>query len=165
MFKSQQRFISAFVLILALTVGMSFFPSETQALTRKIEEAPQQFLTQSRHTLRDSQGNSWQIVFFQREKNGEVETVDLRLVAFPDLISFNHPQALKITTNQGKILFAEDKFAIQAPAPNVGEYDFKPIISQLSPTDHITLSLPNDLSLTIPAAIIVEWQSVVSMNN
>ncbi|WP_330204219.1 DUF3122 domain-containing protein [Cyanobacterium sp. Dongsha4] len=155
-----QKLTSTLVIIFICLLGLCFFPHNTFALTRQIEEAPQQFLTQSRHTLRDNQGNSWQVVFFQRAKNGEVKTVDLRLVAFPDVVTFKHPQPLKITFNQGKILFAEDKFAEQSPAPNVGEYDFMPIISQLSPTDYIELSLPDDLSLTIPAAIIVEWRSL-----
>ncbi len=165
MFYSWQKFISGLMVILTLVMGISCFPSDTLALTRQIEEAPQQFLSQSRHTLRDNEGNSWQVVFFQRTKNGEVKTLDLRLVAFPDIATFSHPQPLKISTNQGKVLLAEDQFAEKSPAPNVGEYDFKPIISQLSPTDNITLSLPDNLSLIIPAAIIVEWQSLLSMNN
>lgn len=153
------------IVILIIVMGISFSPNDTMALTRQIEEAPQQFLSQARHTLRDNQGNSWQVVFFQRKKNGEVQTVNLRLVAFPDITTFNHPQPLKITSNQGKVFLAEDQFAEKSPAPNVGEYDFKPIISQLSPTDYITITLPDDLSLTIPPAIIVEWQSLISINN
>lgn len=148
------------ILAIVFFGGLSFKANSAMALPRQTEEAPQQILTQSRHKLRDNHGKTWQVIFFQREKNAEVINLDLRLVGFPDVVSFYHPKPLTITTDKGKILTAEDKFKEQSPAPNVGEYDFKPIISQLSPMESITLALPDSASVTIPPAVILEWLDI-----
>lgn len=78
-------------------------------MIRQQHETPEQILSQSRHTLRDDRGNSWQVVLFKRLKNGEIKEIDLRLVGFPGTLAFNHPQDLKIIGSE-KVFQASDRF-------------------------------------------------------
>lgn len=162
MFYQIRLFLLGLLLVTTLMLGFSVNIQSATALIRQIEEAPGQTIIQSRHTLRDSQGNSWQVVFFQRMKDGEVTKVDLRLVGFPDVITFSHPQPLTIVTDEGQVLQAPDQFAEKSPAPNVGEYDFSQILSQLPSNQSVKLSLfpDQDIFLIIPFAVILEWQAI-----
>jgi len=63
---------------------------------------------------------------------------------------------------------AEDLFAEESPAPNVGQYNVTQIISQLSQEDDVLLKIPetNDetINLTVPGVIILEWKIVAGEN-
>jgi hypothetical protein len=66
-----RRFFSWLLLlgaiVLGLLLGLGIFnPSSAEATIRKLEEAPGQMVYQSRQTLKDRQGNSWQTVAFKR---------------------------------------------------------------------------------------------------
>ncbi|AFY78148.1 Protein of unknown function (DUF3122) [Pleurocapsa sp. PCC 7327] len=154
-------------LILLLLLGLGIFSVlPAAAAIRQMEEAPGQILQQSRHTLRDEKGNAWQVVLFKRVKADGSTTVNLRLVGFPGTVAFAHPQPLKITTNQGEILVAEDLFAQKAPAPNVGQYDLKNILPQLpiAGAVHLSLVMNDDraIDLSIPAEVTLEWQTIAA---
>jgi hypothetical protein len=84
-------------------------------------------------------------------------------VGFPEGIEFLHPERLTITTAKGQILAAEDAFAQESPAANVGQYKMQDILTQLPVTEAIELSLPldNPRSLTIPTPVLLEWQSLL----
>lgn len=157
--------LGAFVLMMVIGWG-SLTPPSAVASIRQIEEAPGQMLYQSRHTLQDETGQSWQIVLFKRVKAGEAKDISLRLVGFPGVAEFAHPQPLKITTNTGKVLKAEDLFADQSPAANVGEYNIKDVLSELPMSIGVTLSLPmkgdRTTSLSVPSVVILEWQTVAT---
>ena len=86
-----------------------FILEPANAVIRQQQEAPGQMLYQSRHTLRDESGKSWQVVLFKRVKDDQINTVDLRLVGFPNQAVFLHPQNLEIITAQGKLLQAEEE--------------------------------------------------------
>ena len=92
--------------------------------------------------------------------------MDLRLVAFPGAVELAHPQALKITSRVGKVFLAADIFAAESPAPNVGEYDLKEILLNLPANQSATLTLPLEkeqtLSLSLPAPVILEWQTIAN---
>ncbi|WP_239005441.1 DUF3122 domain-containing protein [Gloeothece citriformis] len=117
-------------------------------------------LYQSRHSLPDETGSTWQVVLFKRVQEGEVKTIELRLVGFPGNVTFIHPKTLEIITGKGKILDAQDHFAKATPAPNVGQYDLKEILSQLPANGRIRLILPleRERVLFVPAPVLLEWQ-------
>ena len=128
-----------------------------------MEEAPGQVLIQSRHTLKDDRGDAWQVVLFKRTKADGLSAIHLRLVDFPGLADFAHPKSLTITTDAGDSFEAEDVFAEQAPAANVGEFDLQNILSQL-PVAKLNLSLTmkgsSSTKLSIRSEVVLEWQSV-----
>lgn len=156
------RLLLAILLCLWLFFGFSF-PS--YALIRVQEEATGQMLWQSRHSLRDNRGISWQIILFKRLKNHQIQDISLRLVGFPDMVTFRHPQPLILTTTD-HILTASDQFAQHAPAPNVGQYDLQTIIAQLQKSKQIELDLPLDTleqaTLSLPTPVLIEWQDILS---
>ncbi|MEQ8960650.1 MAG: DUF3122 domain-containing protein [Coleofasciculus sp. C2-GNP5-27] len=162
---SRLLLLGAIVLLMVISWG-SLTPASAIASIRQIEEAPGQMLYQSRHTLQDKTGQSWQIVLFKRVKAGEPQDISLRLVGFPGMAEFVHPYPLTITTNKGNVFKAEDLFADQSPSANVGEYNIKDVLSQLPTTTGVKLSLPlkgdRTISLNIPAVVILEWQRVAT---
>jgi hypothetical protein len=160
-------------LVLSLLLSLIFLfsvslghPQPAGAIISQQEEAPGQILSQSRHTLRDSSGESWQVILFKRVKDNRVQQVDLRLVGFPETATFIHPQPLTLTTTQGKTFQASDRFAQKTPAPNVGEYDLKDILLELPTDQGIQLSLllesERPTYLTIPLPVVLEWQELAN---
>ncbi len=159
--KKQQVLLSGFlILILFFTINLSF-AQPAEAVIKQQQETPEQILYQSRHTLRDNTGGSWQVILFKRVKSGEVGEISLRLVGFPGEVEFTHVKPLKIK-DADNILQADDAFATESPAPNVGQYDIKPILPQLSNHRLIELQLPleKERKIQVPPAIILEWQSI-----
>jgi hypothetical protein len=69
------RFIgSAFLLgMLAWVVTLNVAIAPAQAAMRQLEEAPGQMVYQSRQTLKDQQGNSWQAIAFKRIRPDETD--------------------------------------------------------------------------------------------
>ncbi|CAD5920691.1 hypothetical protein PCC9214_00639 [Planktothrix tepida] len=169
MFRLLTRTLVIGITLFFLILGSNFFiPEPANAAILKQQESPGQMLYQSRHSFRDETGKSWQVVLFKRVKNEQVNTIDLRLVGFPDQAVFIHPKGLEIITAQGRLFQAEDQFANNAPAPNVGEYNLKKILPQLSSTEQVKLNLPlkdKQHSLTLPAPIILEWKELINEEN
>ncbi len=153
--------------VLLLLFGQGFLTaSPVLADVHRIEEATDQILYQSRHTLRDRTNNTWQVILFKRIQRNELPKINLRLVGFPDTAQFAHPQPLQITTATGHQLTADDVFAEQSPAPNVGQYDFRQVLQQIQRNEFLKLTLPLTDSrsdyLNIPSFIVQEWQQVAS---
>ncbi|KEI67000.1 DUF3122 domain-containing protein [Planktothrix agardhii] len=151
--------------LLFLILGSQFFILEpANATIGQQQEAPGQMLYQSRHSLRDETGTAWQVVLFKRVKNDQIDTINLRLVGFPNQAAFLHPKGLEIMTRQGRLFQAEDQLAKKSPAPNVGEYNLKEILPQLSSTEQVKLHLPlegQQRTLTLPPPVILEWQELI----
>lgn len=155
-------------LVLSIGILLSFslgYAQPVEAMIRQQEEAPGQVLYQSRHSWRDETGSPWQIVLFKRVKNGEVKDINLRLVGFPEQSEFVHPQELKIVTAQGSVFQAPDMFAKKSPVPNVGQYDFQDILSELPDKQSIELTLPltKMRSLSIPIPVLLEWREILTV--
>ena len=150
------------ILLLLIAVNIAIEPA--MALVQKTEEAPGQILYQARHHLRDSRGNTWQVVLFKQSKTNQPDTINLRLVAFPDVAEFAHPKDLEIATTNGQNFTAADIFDRKAPAPNVGQYDLSPLLKKLPEGYALKLSLPlvdgQSLILNIPPSWVEEWQEV-----
>ena len=158
--KLNQLFTWLLIVIIFFTTTFAI-PQSAEAIIRTQQETPEQILSQSRHTLRDDKGNSWQVVLFKRLKNGEVNEIDLRLVGFPGTVEFNHPQDLEIIS-EGKVFQASDRFVESSPGLNVGEFDLKEILPQLLTEQTFTLKLPlnKQASITVPFPVILEWQEI-----
>lgn len=159
------RRLFSLLLSLVLLLSVSWLPPQpARAAIRQQEEAPGQVLYQSRHTLRDGRGDSWQVILFKRVKDGQVRRIDLRLVGFPDRAAFSHPQPLTVAVPGGPSWLAPDQFATKSPAANVGQYDFTDILPQLSGAPSIRLDLPLagevSLSLSVPLPVVLEWQAI-----
>ena len=164
--KFLSQLVIVFTIALLVFIGLDNFTTQPAlASIRQMEEAPGQVLIQSRHTLKDNKGDSWQVVLFKRTKTDGSSTIHLRLVDFPGLADFAHPQPLTITTNRGDLFKAEDIFAEKAPGANVGEFDLQNILSQL-PVTKLNLSLAmkdnSSTNLSIPSEVVLEWQSVAT---
>ena len=166
-----QQFFSKIILriglvFLILLYQGSFTINSANALIREIEEAPTQIVYQAKHTLRDEEGKSWQVVFYKRLKSGELDSINLRLVGFPGRVEFFHPQPLKISYGQNKISLARDNFAQKAPATNVGEYQFPEVLLDFKTNSVVFLSLPlkanQQAKIKIPFPVLLEWQEVIS---
>lgn len=159
------RIIIVFLLALIINFSIS---DEGFANIIQQREAQEQVLYQARHRLTDNQGNSWQTVLFKRVKEGKIVDLNLRLVGFPDVVKFNHPQDLIVTTLNDEDMKARDEFAEKPPAENVGQYDFKNILPVSIEQKSLTLLLPvqeKSLTLKIPYPVLLEWQEIATNNS
>ena len=146
---------------LILIVSWINFCSSATALLRQHHETPGVLRYHAQDSLKDRNGNTWQVLLFPENNQNEQTTYYLRLVGFPGVNSFNHPHSLEILTSQGKVFTATDAYAQSAPAPNVGQYDLTSIISQLPGKQSLKLSVPlqdnQELALKIPPEVLTEW--------
>lgn len=154
------RWFVCAIAILGLWLGI---PAPAVARLQQQVEAPGQVLYQSRHTLRDSNRDTWQVVLFKRIANERASDLDLRLVGFPGRTEFEHPRNLMLAAGD-RTWQAPDRFATEAPAPNVGQFDFAEILPQLPSDGAVELTLPATGApvLKIPVSVIVEWQIVAA---
>ncbi|MEA5448028.1 DUF3122 domain-containing protein [Leptolyngbya sp. CCNP1308] len=161
---------SAFLLgILVLTVVTNVAIAPAQAALRQLEEAPGQIVYQSRQTLKDQQGNSWQAIAFKRTHLAKKATIYLRIVGFPGTAELDHSQPLTLTDSLGKTLTATDisqeMFADKTQIElNAAEYDLQPILMQLELGIPLQLSLPTldqaEITLNVSPEVVEEWQSL-----
>lgn len=165
---------SAFLLglfVWVVTINLAIAP--VQAAIRQLEEAPGQMVYQSRQTLKDQQGSSWQAIAFKRSRPDHTATLYLRLVGFPGTVAIDHSQPLILTDLLGKTLTATDvsqeMFADKTQMePNFGEYDLQPILMQLDPAIPLQITLPTPASpeiiLNVSPEVIGEWRSLTDKN-
>ncbi|MGD1917807.1 MAG: DUF3122 domain-containing protein [Pleurocapsa sp.] len=149
-------------LVLVCTVSFSLICSPAIALLRQHHETENVLRYHAQDSLKDRDGNTWQVLLFPDNLQSAATAYYLRLVGFPGVNSFIHPQSLEILTSQGKILIATDSYQESAPAPNVGQYNLTPIIAQIPQKGSLKLSIPleqnRELALKIPPKVVAEWQ-------
>lgn len=157
--------VTLFFLVIFFTFSSTIACLPASAVLRQHHETPGNLRYHARDSIKDRQGNAWQVILFPERQNSSVNKYYLRLVGFPGIVSFTHPQPLEIITSEGKIVTATDVYAQSAPADNVGQYDVTKIISKLPQKDSLklTVALKNnrDLSLKITPEILLEWQLLV----
>ena len=161
------RWILTTLICVLLVVGS---PLPAFAAVTQIEEYPGQMLYQSRQTLRDQDGNSWQAIAFKRIHPEGSAIVSLRLIGFYGGAKLDRTQPLILTTSLGQTLTAKDissEISQDTPTPaNVGEYDIKLALPQLQAEIPLQLTLPTidgeSVSLSVPSAAIQEWQTLTS---
>lgn len=154
------------VLLVLLLFQVTVLTPPAVALLRQHQDAPGIMRYHSQESLKDESGRPWQAVLFKKILPGQSTRLHLRLVGFPGIVEFPHPQFLEIATSGGKLLTAPDVFAQAAPAPNVGQYDVTDVFAKLKADASLTLSIPlkqgKPLSLTIPQSLVIEWQLLVT---
>ena len=176
--KSVLRFIGSTVilgmLVLLLTINLVIAPA--QAAIRQLEEAPGQTVYQaevyqSRQTLKDQQGNSWQAIAFQRTLPDRADSIYLRLAGFPGTANLDHSRPLTLIDSMEKTFTAadvsHDMFMDQTQMdPDVGEYDLQPILMQLEAAIPLRLILPNldqsEIILNVSPDVVEEWRSLTA---
>lgn len=157
------------LLTLILTGVENLAVSSASATIRQLEEAPGQLVYQSRQTLRDQHGKSWQAIAFKRIRPDGSTFFYLRLVGFPGIAEIDRSQPLELTDSLGNTLTANDAsqqiFTDAAvPEPNVGQYDLAPIISELPAAIPLKLTLPTTqdkpIELLVSPDLVQEWQAL-----
>lgn len=156
--------------IAVLSLGLwltwaDFWPGVTPALVRQTIEKPGQTLVQSRQSLRDQEGNTWQVVLFKRTKvNGDTET-NLRLVGFPGVTSFRHPAPLVVRDNGDSTFSLTDLFAEESPGENVGQFLITADFTNLEINGIWELDLPlkeGIKQIKVPYFVLQEWQDLLA---
>lgn len=160
------------ILAWVLTINLAIAPA--QAEIRQLEETRgeavyQSEVYQSRQTLKDQQGNSWQAIAFQRTFPDQVDSLYLRLVGFPGTANIDHSRPLTLTDSMGKALTAadvsHDMFMDQTQmGPDAGQYDLQPILMQLESAIPLRLTLPtldpSEIILNVSPGVVEEWRSL-----
>ncbi len=166
-----QIFLVRWLLIVCICVLLVVgSPLPAFATVTQIEEYPGQMLYQSRQTLRDQTGNSWQAIAFKRIHPEGSAIVSLRLISLYGGVELDHTQSLTLTTSLGQTLTAKDisnEISQNTPTPaNVVEYDIKFALSQLKAEIPLNLTLPTisgkAVNLSVPSSLVEEWQIVAS---
>jgi hypothetical protein len=169
--KALLRFIGSALLggMLAWAMIINLAIAPAQAALRQLEEAPGQIVYQSRQTLKDQQGKSWQAIAFKRIRPNDTEVIYLRLVGFPGTAELDHSQPLTLTDSMGQTLTAADisqeMFADKTQLnPDVGQYDLQPILMQLASAIPLRLILPtldqSEIILNLSPEMVGEWRSL-----
>ncbi len=166
------RLIFLFNLTIIFTFSLLPICLPATALLRQHHETPNVLRYHAQDSLKDRDGNTWQVVLFPDNSQSVTTTYYLRLVGFPGVNSFIHPQSLEILTSQGKIFSATDAYAQSAPAANVGQYDLTSVIPQLPAKGSLKLAVPlqdnRELAVKIPDEVLEEWQLLtqeIEVNN
>ncbi len=132
--------------------------SPAAAVLREHHESPGVQAYHAQSSLKDKQGYTWQVVLFPEPQSDLVTKYHLRLVGFPGIAEFIHPQPLEIITASGQVLNAADLITVSSPAPNVGEFDLTNVLPILPEKGSLKLSTilhgDRDLSLSIPESTL-----------
>ncbi len=161
--------VRKFILLISLIILLLFEGSigclPAAAVLRKHHESPGVMRYHVHHSLKDKQGMTWQVILFPEYKSDRKIKYHLRLVGFPGMVKFIHPEPLELITNQGKVLNATDIITDLSFSPNVGEFDLTNILPILPEKGALKLSaaLSGDkyLSILIPESALIEWKWLV----
>jgi Protein of unknown function (DUF3122) len=130
----------------------------------KYPETVDLVMFRSVQSLRDNDDKAWQVVLYKRVNSGIVNSLNLRLVGFPGT-ELLHPVPLKVAAGKVEIGKANDIWSESDLPVNVGEYDFKPIVTQLETDRPLRLSLSvkgdRDRQLLVPPFAVREWRSLL----
>ncbi|MCG8366483.1 MAG: DUF3122 domain-containing protein [Pseudanabaenales cyanobacterium] len=166
------RVVSLGILALLVFSGLGILTvSPAAAAIRRLEEAPGQIVYQSRQTVQDQHGNSWQAIAFKRVRSDHSASLYLRLVGFPGTADIDRSRSLTLTNSLGQSLTATDASSqiftdATSPEPNVGQYDLQPVLSQLQSEIPLRLTLPTtdtaSVMLPISPTLIEEWRTLAA---
>jgi hypothetical protein len=173
---------------------MGAWPQGAIAEVRQQAEAPGQMLYQSRQSLRDRDGRTWQLILFHRVVSPDADfgaiapdptapavphqnTTQLRLTGFPDLVTLDRARPLAIQPLLGDPMVATDTSAKALDEPDrdrhIGQWQVVSVLDQLPSVMPLTLAVPvidaqgspGTIMLDVPAYVVREWQSVAQNNN
>ncbi|MGB3692884.1 MAG: DUF3122 domain-containing protein [Spirulinaceae cyanobacterium] len=141
MFSQIQHKFHLLLFFLTVLIFSGIVAQPAIAVLRQHQDSPGIMRYHVQHSIRAGSGTTWQVILFPNYKLAHPEQYYLRLVGFPGLAEFKHPQPLEIITAKGKLLPAADAFPEFAPAPNVGQFKVTDILSQLPENQPLTLSI------------------------
>jgi hypothetical protein len=149
-----------------LWLGGGYLSPASASILRTADTADA-IVVQSRRTLWDAKHHSWQVIAFKRVQPGVAETIQLRLVAFPNRGKIAHPQPLRLSDIQEQAWLLDDRsdqISVMATTlDTVGQYDLEAVLAQL-PTQRLRLEIPivdhDPIGLRIAPSLIQEWQAV-----
>ncbi|MEG4044127.1 DUF3122 domain-containing protein [Microcoleus sp. Pol17_C1] len=154
--------IISFCLYLILASSPPAFAS-----IHKYPETAETVMFRSVQSLRDTDDKAWQVVLYKRVKSGVVKSLNLRLVGFPGT-ELQHPVPLKVAAGKREIGNANDIWNESGLPINVGEYDFKSIITQVESNRPLRLNLPvknqKETELLVPPFAVREWRLLLDRN-
>ncbi len=131
------------------------------ASIHKYPETADRVMFRSVQSLRDTEDKAWQVVLYKRVKSGAVNSLNLRLVGFPGT-ELQHPVPLKVAAGKLEIGKANDIWMESDLPINVGEYDFKSIMTQVESNRPLLLNLPvknqKETKLLVPPFAVREWR-------
>ncbi|MGK7942719.1 MAG: DUF3122 domain-containing protein [Crocosphaera sp.] len=162
------RKIFKFIVLLTLIFSLT---QPAYAVVKESAIPPDIILYKSMQTWRDTSNNPWEVIFFKEIKGDKKPKINLRLVGFPDLFEFEHPQPLIIKIREDLIIKVPDVFAKDQDAfsPNLGQYDFQLIMNQLESNNFWLLELPlkynQSSTIKIPYFMLEEWQKIINLHN
>ncbi|MEG4854394.1 DUF3122 domain-containing protein [Microcoleus sp. B5-D4] len=137
------------------------------ASIHKYPETAETVMFRSVQSLRNTDDKAWQVVLYKRVKSGVVKSLNLRLVGFPGT-ELQHPVPLKVVAGKREIGNANDIWNESDLPINVGEYDFKSIITQVESNRPLRLSLPvknqKQTELLVPPFAVREWRLLLDRN-
>lgn len=137
------------------------------ASIHKYPETANTVMFRSVQSLRDTDEKAWQVVLYKRVKSGVVNSLNLRLVGFPG-IELQHPVPLKVAAGKREIGKANDIWSESDLPINVGEYDFKPIITQVESNRPLRLNFAvknqKETELLVPPFAVREWRLLLDRN-
>lgn len=158
--------------LLLFFLGGAIAPSPARANISQQEETPGQMLYQSRQTLSDRNGNTWNAIAFHRVGSQDDDGVYLRLVGFPGVANLNHARPMQIRTSLGQTFRVENVSEMTTdnptPAPNIGQFDLTPVLPQLQvfiPIEMHVATADNAIAkLDVASGIIREWKAIARQN-
>ncbi|MBE9109729.1 DUF3122 domain-containing protein [Nodosilinea sp. LEGE 07298] len=163
--------LTATALLGVCILGLVLQAAPALAAIRQLEEAPGQFVYQSRQTIFDQHGDRWQVIAFNRIRPDGHTSFDLRLVGFPGKGEIDRDRPLTLISSLKQTWTARDASSqiftdASAPEPNVGQYDLQPMVAQLPTAIPMQLVLPirgqDDAVLSLSPALIQEWKTVAA---
>ncbi len=159
-----RRTLTVISLCLSLILAVS---APAFASIHKYPETANTVMFRSIQSLRDTDEKAWEVVLYKRVKSGVVNSLNLRLVGFPGT-ELQHPVPLKVAAGNREIGKANDIWSESNLPINVGEYDFKSIITQLASNRPLRLNLPvknqKETELLVPPFAVREWRLLLERN-
>lgn len=162
-------------IVLSILFGLGLLhPPIAVAAIQQIEEAPGQMVYQSRQSLKDQYGNTWQAIAFKRIRSKGATNFELRLVGFPGVVELDHTQPLTLTNSlKQSWMVVDDSSDIFAgvikPEPNVGQYNLQPLLPQLQAEIPLKLTLltvnRQPVHLSVSPTFVEEWQTVANQES
>ena len=159
-----RKIVTIITLCLCLTIANN---APAFASIHKYPEAGDRVMFRSVQSLRDTDDKAWQVVLYKRVQSGLVNSFNLRLIGFPGT-ELQHAVPLTVTAGSREIGKANDIWSESDLPINVGEYDFKSIITQLESNQPLRLSFPvkgeKKVALLVPPFAVREWRLLLETN-
>jgi hypothetical protein len=163
------RFLKGLITVLWVGILLSISAPATAAVYIH-PDVDGQILYQTRQTLQDQRGYTWQAVAFKFSRSGDSGPLQLRLVGFPGTVELDHRQPLTLLTSRGQSLTVEnvsDQVSKLNPAePHVGQWNLQPVLIELGNAIFLDLSVKTAdgeaVRLAIAPETIEQWQTVAA---